>query len=154
MRDAIDTFFREWATRPNPEGLTASDAFQREYTVTYGYASDEDLELVNVRCVATGLRRHRLDFRDVRVATEAPAPSRRRPVHFARGAPAVDTPVVARDTVTTDPAPGPLIVESYDSTVVVPPGASIARDAFGNLVITIMGGRAAGPPSPHAEAAE
>jgi outer membrane protein assembly factor BamB len=31
VRDAIDTFFREWATRPNPEGLTASDAFQREF---------------------------------------------------------------------------------------------------------------------------
>ena len=31
VRDAIDTFFREWATRDNPEGITASDAFQREF---------------------------------------------------------------------------------------------------------------------------
>jgi len=31
VRDAIDTFFREWAAHPNPEGLTASDAFQREF---------------------------------------------------------------------------------------------------------------------------
>ena len=31
---------------------------------------------------------------------------------------------------------GPLVVESYDSTVVVPPDAAVASDAFGNLVIT------------------
>jgi len=29
-----------------------------------------------------------------------------------------------------------VIVESYDSTVVVPPGATIHRDAFGSLRIT------------------
>jgi N-methylhydantoinase A len=112
------------------------DAFQREYTATYGYASEEDLELVNVRCVATGVREHRLDFRAVSVAGGPPSPARRRAVHFARGAPAVDTPVVGREAVTAGPARGPLIVESYDSTVVVPPDASIARDGSGNLVIT------------------
>ena len=32
---------------------------------------------------------------------------------------------------------GPLIVESYDSTVVVPPGAAVRRDAVDNLVITL-----------------
>jgi outer membrane protein assembly factor BamB/predicted MPP superfamily phosphohydrolase len=31
VRDAIDTFFREFATRDNAEGLTASDAFQHEF---------------------------------------------------------------------------------------------------------------------------
>ena len=119
------------------------DAFQREYAVTYGYASDEDLELVNVRCVAIGMREHRLDFRAVTVqadrarsAADAPVAARRRLVHFTRGAAAIDTPVVARATIGERATPGPLIVESYDSTVVVSPGATIARDGFGNLVIT------------------
>jgi len=31
VRDAIDQFFRDWAARPNPEGITAGDAFQREF---------------------------------------------------------------------------------------------------------------------------
>jgi outer membrane protein assembly factor BamB/predicted MPP superfamily phosphohydrolase len=31
VRDAVDAFFREWASRDNPEGLTAGDAFQREF---------------------------------------------------------------------------------------------------------------------------
>ena len=43
------------------------DAFDREYAATYGYSSDEPLELVNVRVVATGRREHRLDFRNVRI---------------------------------------------------------------------------------------
>ena len=111
------------------------EAFQHEYTTTYGYASDEPLELVNVRCVAAGVRAHRLDFRGVKVAARAVEP-RRRSVHFARGAAALDTPVVPRESIGERATPGPLVVESYDSTVVVPPDASVLRDAFGNLVIT------------------
>jgi N-methylhydantoinase A len=112
------------------------DAFQREYTVTYGYASDEDLELVNVRCIATGVREHRLDFRAVTVAASGGSVASRRMVHFTRGAAAVETPVVARDAIGETPTSGPLIVESYDSTITVPPEATIARDRFGNLRIT------------------
>jgi N-methylhydantoinase A len=113
------------------------EAFEREYTATYGYASDEPLEIVNVRVVATGLREQRLDFRDVTVVGEPAAAPRRRLVHFARGAPAVDTPVVGRAAVTLEPTPGPLVVEEYDSTVVVPPGAAVQRDRFGNLLIAL-----------------
>jgi N-methylhydantoinase A len=109
-------------------------AFQREYTTTYGYASDEPIELVNVRCVAAGVRAHRLDFRAVNVASR-PAVARRRSVHFTRGAAPLDTPVVPRDAIGERATPGPVIVESYDSTVVVPPDASVVRDPFGNLVI-------------------
>jgi N-methylhydantoinase A len=112
------------------------EAFQREYTATYGYASDEDLELVNVRCIATGVREHRLDFRAVTVAASGGPVASRRMVHFARGAAAVETPVVARDAIGEAPTRGPLLVESYDSTITVPPEATIVRDPFGNLRIT------------------
>jgi N-methylhydantoinase A len=112
-------------------------AFDREYAATYGYASDEPLEIVNVRVVAAGLREHRLDFRQVAVVGEPVRATRRRPVHFARDEPAVDTPVVARAAIALAPTPGPLIVEEYDSTVVVPPDATVQRDGFGNLVIAL-----------------
>ena len=32
---------------------------------------------------------------------------------------------------------GPLIVEEYDTTCVVPPGAHAERDSAGNIVITL-----------------
>jgi N-methylhydantoinase A len=91
---------------------------------------------VNVRCIATGVRAYRLDFRAVTVASGPAAAPRRRPVHFTRGASAVDTPVIAREAIGEAPTRGPLIVESYDSTIAVPPDATIARDAFGNLTLT------------------
>jgi len=113
------------------------DAFAREYAATYGYATGEELELVNVRVVATGVRASRLDFRTIRVAAAAPAPATSRLVSFERGAPARETPVLAREAVAASGQAGPLIVESYDSTVVVPPGAAIRRDALDNLLITL-----------------
>jgi N-methylhydantoinase A len=71
------------------------------------------------------------------VAAGAPAPPATRLVSFARRAPTVETPVLAREAITPAGLAGPLIVESYDSTVVVPPGAAVRRDAVDNLVITL-----------------
>jgi N-methylhydantoinase A len=112
------------------------EAFDREYAATYGYSTDEPLELVNVRMVATGRRAHRLDFKNVRIVGAPDAVKRQRAVHWSRSAPPVTTPVVSRESIARDPMPGPLIIEEYDSTVVVPPGAAVHRDGFGNLVLT------------------
>lgn len=111
--------------------------FDREYAATYGYSSDEPLELVNVRVVATGRREQRLDLLSVRIAGTRDTVARRRAVHWTRGAPPVGTPVIGRAAIGREPTPGPLIVEEYDSTVVVPPGATVSRDAFDNLVLTL-----------------
>jgi N-methylhydantoinase A len=116
------------------------EAFAREYAATYGYASDEALELVNVRVIATGLRPSRLDFRTVRIAAGPPPAAARRRVSFDRRASPVVTPVLAREAAPATEVAGPLIVESYDSTVVVPPGATVRRDALDNLLITLGAG--------------
>ncbi|HKZ08031.1 MAG TPA: hydantoinase/oxoprolinase family protein [Methylomirabilota bacterium] len=131
-------------TVPLPAGRFDADAlaalaaaFDAEYRATYGYATGETLELVNVRLVAAGVRPDRLDFRAVRVAPRnGAARPARRPVSFARGGAPVETPVVPREAVAAG-LRGPAIVESYDSTVVLPPGATAALDACGNIVITL-----------------
>ena len=48
----------------------------------------------------------------------------------------LDTPVLSRADLDA-PRVGPLIVEEYDSTCVVPPGTRAERDAAGNIVITL-----------------
>jgi N-methylhydantoinase A len=48
----------------------------------------------------------------------------------------LETPVVNRADLDSARS-GPLIVEEYDSTCVVPPGARAERDAAGNIVITL-----------------
>ena len=111
-----------------------TDGFRAEYATSYGYATEEPLELVNFRLVATGVRGNRLDFRSLTVAAR-PAVASRRPVVFARGAKPTDTPVQPRESV--DKLDGPAIIEAYDSTIVLPPGCTAATDGGGNLLITL-----------------
>jgi len=113
------------------------DAFNAEYRATYGASTDEELELVNLRLVATGLQPDRLDFRAVRVAASgAETRPARRPVSFGRRGEPLDTPVVPRHAL-EGTLRGPAIVESYDSTIVLPPGTAATADAAGNLLITV-----------------
>jgi N-methylhydantoinase A len=111
-----------------------ASGFRAEYAATYGYATDEPLELVNFRLVATGVRGDRLDFRALSVAGRPAAPGRR-PVVFARGAPAIDTPVHPRESVRA--LEGQAIIEAYDSTIVLPPACTATADAGGNMLITV-----------------
>jgi N-methylhydantoinase A len=122
----------------DPTSLAAlRQAFRKEYATSYGYTPDEDLELVNLRLIATGRRPGRLTFEGVRPPAERRAPAGHRPVSFERGAPALDTTVLRREDLSATPVTGPVIVESYDSTVVVPPRCEVAADDRGNLVITL-----------------
>jgi N-methylhydantoinase A len=45
----------------------------------------------------------------------------------------IDTPVMTRAQLATTPRPGPLIVQEYDATCLVPRGTTAALDAFGNI---------------------
>ena len=117
---------------------TMRSGFLAAYRETFGYAADEPVELVNLRLVAKGTGVERLDFASVRMAPGAVAGATgSRPVHFERGQPPVETPVVARGAMTAEPRQGPLIVESYDTTVVVPPGTTVHADPIGNLIIAV-----------------
>ena len=49
----------------------------------------------------------------------------------------VATPVLARGHLTSTPRPGPLIVQEYDATCLVPHGAHAALDGFGDIVIEL-----------------
>jgi N-methylhydantoinase A len=114
------------------------DAFQQAYLDTFGYSSDEALELVNLRLGARGLSADRLDFRRIRLAADAVGGGGgRRLVSFERGRPAIDTPIVARGAMIGRASDGPLIIESYDTTIVVPPGARASGDTIGNLTIDL-----------------
>ena len=47
------------------------------------------------------------------------------------------TPVLARADLTATERQGPLIVEEYDGTTVVPPDATARLDDFGNIVVAL-----------------
>ena len=109
-------------------------AFHAEHERTYGHSSPADaVELVNLRIIGT-----RADGGDRRVVVQeltVPATAeRRRCVRFPAGS--LDTPVVTRGSLLAGRRAGPLIVEEYDSTSVVPPGWCAELDAHSNIVIT------------------
>ena len=49
----------------------------------------------------------------------------------------LDTPVLRRSDLSSAPRTGPLIIEEYDATCLVPPSARAELDAGGNLVIEL-----------------
>lgn len=112
--------------------------FAGQYRQTFGYSNDEPLELVNVRLSAYGRSDQRLKFNDIRVdASALQGVSGTRQVSFERDQPPCETQLVPRAAITEVPRQGPLIIESYDTTIVVPPGATARTDKIGNIIIDI-----------------
>ena len=114
------------------------DAFIDAYRNIYRYASDDRVEMVNVRLIGRGQRDSKVDFARVRTA---PAEARAngetaRFAIFDRARGGRDVPVLWRETFDGEQA-GPAIIESSDSTIVVPPGARAVRDAAGNIVVEL-----------------
>jgi N-methylhydantoinase A len=112
------------------------DRFVAEYLKTYGYRDTTQIELMKVRVTGRGLRDNRLDFGNMQMAARAgSSQSGARLVSFARGQTAVSVEIVGRDMVGPCGRQGPLIIEEFDATTVVPPDARVHTDAIGCLVL-------------------
>lgn len=114
-------------------------AFIAEYAKTYGYTDTTPIELMKVRVFGRGLRESRLDFGAIRIAHRPGASnSGSRRISFERGTEPVDVAVVDRLALAAEPVPGPLIIEEFDATIVVPPAATVHRDRMGCVVMEFM----------------
>ena len=115
------------------------EAFGEEHLRTYGHrAEDEPVDLVSVRVIgeAEPLGPRVLDpDAAVRGHGEPGHRDAERAVYFGSETGSLDTPVVGRAELSIAPTAGPLIVEEYDATSVVPPDWSASLDAKGNIVI-------------------
>jgi N-methylhydantoinase A len=125
-------------------GLEAT--FGQEYERTYGHrgSPDEPVELVNLRLVAQGIPAWpRVPDRIV-LDRRAPSGGTRR-AYFGPEHGWVETPVLGRMDL-VEPRRGPCLVDEYDATGVIPPGATAELDADGNLVVTLVSEHAPGGP--------
>jgi N-methylhydantoinase A len=112
------------------------ERFIAEYLKTYGYRDLSPMELMKVRVAGRGLRDNRLDFRNMKIAARAGSSrSGTRQISFARGEPAVTVEIVDRSALGPSSRRGPLIIEEFDATVVVPPDAKAHKDAIGCIVL-------------------
>jgi len=114
------------------------EAFGREHEKTYGHRAgpEEPVELVSIQVVGQGLREGTGVPERVVLSRPAPKPEPRRRAYFGSVHGWVDTPIVQRSAL-KNPHPGPVIVEEYDATCVVSPGATARLDAAGNIAIEL-----------------
>ena len=126
----------------SPDSLDRlAEAYAAEHEKTYGYRVDEPLQLVSVRVVARGLSdEDRVPGRIAVTRRPTEQGSGRRTLYFGPGTGWVETPVIDRLDLDGAPSDGPLVVEEYDSTVVVPPRWRASIDSLKNIVLT-GGGR-------------
>ncbi len=119
-----------------------AEAFEAEHQRSYGHRArageGDGVEVVAVEVMGTLVDATRQPARIV--VRERPRDASRAAARVAyfgpeRGTHAV--PVLRRSDLQATPQPGPLVVEDYDGTTVVPPDATVHRDAAGNIVISL-----------------
>jgi N-methylhydantoinase A len=115
------------------------EAFGREHERTYGHRAgvDEPVEIVSLRVVGLGIPDRPRVPDALRVDRSGPgrAGGERR-VYFGPELGWRQTPIIDRPDLMTS-REGPCIVEEYDATCVIPPGARASLDVHGNIVIDL-----------------
>ncbi len=130
-------------TIPVPDGKTGKPAaslrqiFEEEHRKTYDYTLPEsELEIINLRIAA---RIPALKPAFPERAGNAGKTSRRdtprRKAYFGKGYGLADTPVLSPEQLRKSTQPGPLIVESYDTTIIVPPECRASAGPSGTVTI-------------------
>ena len=116
-------------------------AFMREHRRTYGYSVAEQVQVVSLRVIGRGVADRDRSAADLgpghapRTTGPARPPADRR-VYFGPGPGWLSTPVVDRPAVrAAGGIAGPLIVEEYDATTVVPPGWRAASADHGCMAL-------------------
>jgi N-methylhydantoinase A len=126
-------------TVPLPDGpidfAHLEEAYGREHEKTYGHraGADEPVELVSIQVVGQGLHEGPSVPERVKPSRAEPKPPPPRRAYFGSW---IETPVLRRSDL-AQPRTGPLIIEEYDATCVVPPRAKAQLDAGGNIVIEL-----------------
>ncbi|MGC8859608.1 MAG: hydantoinase/oxoprolinase family protein [Thermoplasmata archaeon] len=108
------------------------ESFREEHKRLYGFYSDDPVEIVNLRLIATA-RVPKADMKKVDGIKTEPRVYRRNVIFLDES---TETPVYIRETLPPGfEGSGPAIIEGYDSTVVVNPGWEWSVDPYLNIIL-------------------
>lgn len=115
-------------------------AFVEEHERTYGHGSLEDpVDIVSIRIVA---RVERPDSSGGLGAADeggvGNGAATTRTAYFGSEVGLFDVPLITRGDLDGVALEGPLFVDEYDSTTVIPPGCRATLDAFGSITIDVV----------------
>ena len=115
-----------------------AEAFANEHERSYGHRAKAGhmVEIVNVSVVAKGMR-ERIDPHYLSAGrSEVGSDASTRSAYFGPRHGWLETTVLKRADLAQS-REGPVIVEEYDATCVVPPGARVSLDTVGDIVIEL-----------------
>jgi N-methylhydantoinase A len=112
--------------------------FLAAYRAAYGYASEDDVETVNLRLRAVGVNKNPLDFTVLTTtAIDHLSASGQRRVYVDRLQEWQDVRWMNRSQFSGH-VQGPMVLESPDSTIFIPSHASATYDRAGNIIATLF----------------
>ena len=116
----------------------ARTGFHAEHARTYGHSSPGDpVDLISLKVMGRlAMGEGETSFDRWTLAASATKIEPRK-AYFGAAAGWMMTPVVTRADLSGTPREGPVIVEEYDSTCVVPPGSRVSLDALGNIAVEV-----------------
>ncbi len=121
---------------PTPE--TLRELFAQAHERQFGYRSDEErVETMSVRVIARAARDSALAADHLVFPDEHERANRSRTVYFGPDVGAIVTPVCGRGDVDARWRAGPLLVEEFDSTTVVPPDGRARRIGWDTIEIEL-----------------
>ena len=115
-----------------------SESFGQEHEIVYGHRAgpEEPVELVNIAVIGRGIP-DSSRVPEKLYAEEALKPfDRNRKAYFGKDHGWIETPILGRDDLQKKYS-GPVIIEEYDATCLIPPKAEAHLDSFGNIVIDL-----------------
>ncbi len=109
--------------------------FEAEHERRYGHSFEGayPLETVNLRSIGTVTPPGARTISGTTIQDSVPETIR--PVYFGPEVGVVEAPVIGRAGVSTEGRTGPLIIEEYEGTVVVPPECHACLDATASIII-------------------
>ena len=115
-----------------------AEAFGQEHERTYGHraGAEEPVEIVSLRVIAQGVSDRPRVPETIRIDRPGGGDRPMRRVYFGPGLGWRETPILDRPALAA-PRVGPCIIEEYDATCVVPPGARATLDGYGNIAIEL-----------------
>ena len=124
-----------------PESISGlAEAFEAEHERTYGhrFPGKKAIQTIKLRLIGTVIPEGRpsVDFAATLARAGGSAEESRRITYFGAAVGPVEPPVLSnRAALAGTPGEGPLVIEEYGGTFVVPPGARASLDQWANIAI-------------------
>ncbi len=141
---------QEWELSiPVPEGelgqeqmAGVAEDFRKEYHKTYGYLLNSPMKVVHLRLVGRVISErtpYTVTGANMKAETNPKKRSQARKAYWGKDIGFLDTPVLNLNQLGSEPMQGPLLVDCYDTTIVIPPDCTATMGQWGNVVIHIQG---------------